>query len=69
MQGGGAKGEIKEKLQCQLLERPLERRCPSGRIEEESRHVVVEAAAWQDGAVHFGRWALPPSSLVLTQPV
>jgi hypothetical protein len=30
------------------------RRCPSGRIEEESCYVVVEAGAWPGGAVHFG---------------
>jgi hypothetical protein len=30
------------------------RHCPSGRIEEEPRYVVVEAAAWPGGAVHFG---------------
>jgi hypothetical protein len=28
--------------------------CPSGRIEVESRSVVVEAATWPGGAVHFG---------------
>jgi hypothetical protein len=41
-------------LQCWPLERLLERRCPSGRIEEESRHIVVEAAAWLGRVVHFG---------------
>jgi hypothetical protein len=30
------------------------RRCPSGRIEGEPRYVVVEAAAWPGGAIHFG---------------
>jgi hypothetical protein len=39
-----------------------------GRIEEELRYVVIEAAARSGGAVHLGRLALPLSSLVLTQP-
>jgi hypothetical protein len=51
---GRAKSEIKEKLQCRLLRCPPVRHCLSGRIEEVSRYVVVEAAAWPSGAVHFG---------------
>jgi hypothetical protein len=47
---------------------PLARRCPSGRIEEEPHYVVVGVAVWLGGAVHLRRLALPPSSLVLTQP-
>jgi hypothetical protein len=67
-EGGGAKREIKERLQCWLLGRPLVRRCPSGRIEEESHYVVVEAVVWPSETVHLGRPAPHPSSLVLTQP-
>jgi hypothetical protein len=60
MQGGRAKREIKEELQCRPLGCPLARRCPSGRIEEESLYVVVEAAAWPGRAVHFGTLGASP---------
>jgi hypothetical protein len=51
---GRGKGGIREKLQCRPLGCPLVRRCLSGRIEEDPRCIVVEAAAWPGGVVHFG---------------
>jgi hypothetical protein len=48
--GEGKKGN---KGRVQSLGCPLERHCPSGRIEEEPRYVVIEVAAWPGVAVHF----------------
>jgi hypothetical protein len=46
------KGKQDKSYNTRSLGCPLMCHCPPGRIEEERRFLVVEAAAWPDGAVH-----------------
>jgi hypothetical protein len=51
---GGAQGEVEKKYSAWLLGCPVARCCQSGRIEVESRYLVVGAAAWPGVPVHLG---------------
>jgi hypothetical protein len=51
--GRGKKGKQKKSYSAWPLRCPLECRCPSGHIEEELRHVIVEVAASPGGAIYF----------------
>jgi hypothetical protein len=45
---------VEKKYSARLLGCPIVCRYPSGRIEEESRYLVVGASAWPGVAVHLG---------------
>jgi hypothetical protein len=51
---GGAQGGSKKRYSAWSLGRPVACRCPSRRIEAESRRLVVGAAAWPGVTVHPG---------------
>jgi hypothetical protein len=51
---GAAQGEVKKKYNAWLLGYPVVRRCPSGRIDVESRYLIVGFVAWPGVAVHPG---------------